>query len=310
VNTAAFSKIRWFLRLCALGILFVLFVQLFPGDVTLFQLLQSFLIQTLIGALFLFGFAYWLKEKLSTASFALVAIIVLVTAFPYYWPLGLYSVEEADLTIGHYNLWHQNERPSEAIKAIINQNADIIGIQELNIAWTDDLAVLEQTHPYSFTVPLDTCCYGIGLYSKYPIIFQESIEVDKAPQLEVEVNINGRRVKLFYMHMRPPAFPDQSQSRNTQLKLIGQKAARTYSDWLLFGDFNIVPWASQYKEMLETSGGKDARRGFYATFPSDFLPLIPIDHMVHSQEMECTRFDSFTLEGSDHKGISAGFRFL
>lgn len=257
----------------------------------------------------LFVISIGMKEKLSAVSFGAVAIIILVKAFPYYWPCGMGWNGEPDLTIGHYNLWHHNEDPSKAIQFITDQNADIIGIQELNSAWSDKLSILNRSHPYSFTIPHDTCCYGIGLYSKYPITFQDHIDIDNTPELEVEVDMNGRRLKLLYMHTRPPAFPDRSQSRNKQLKMMGERAKRAQSNWILFGDFNIVPWAFHYQNMVEESGGQDARKGFHATFPNDYVSLVPIDHVVHSKDMECTAFHSFNLQGSDHKGIYAGFRF-
>ncbi|MFT4525180.1 MAG: endonuclease/exonuclease/phosphatase (EEP) superfamily protein YafD [Granulosicoccus sp.] len=309
MSSATLPKLRWFIRFCAIGILPVLFVQLFPSDITLFQLLESFLIQTLIGGILLFAFAVWTKEKLSAISFGTVAIIILIKAFPYYWPFGMGWNGEPDLTIGHYNLWHHNEDPSAAIQAISDQNADIIGIQELNSAWLDELSILDKTHPYSFTVPHDTCCYGIGLYSKYPITIQDQIDLEKTPALEVEVEVNGRSVKLLYLHARPPAFPDQSQSRNKQLEAMGERAKKAKSNWILFGDFNIVPWSIDYQNMVKESGGEDSRKGFQATFPADYISLIPIDHVVHSMDMECTGFQSYKLEGSDHKGIVAGFRF-
>lgn len=250
-----------------------------------------------------------MREKVTAISFSVVVIAILLKAFPYYWPFAMASTGEPDLTIGHYNLWHHNEDPSKAIEFIEAQNADVIGIQELNEDWLDELAVLDKTYPFSFVIPEDTCCYGIGIYSKFPITFQDRIDIDSTPELEVEININGQRVKLLYMHTRPPAFPDQSQSRNKQLRVMGERAKRAHSNWILFGDFNIVPWANEYRDLLESSGGSDARRGFHATFPADFVPLIPIDHVVHSSDLECTDFQSVNLCGSDHKGIYARFRF-
>ena len=309
VKRTELPKLRWLIRLCAIGILPVLFVQLFPWHITSLQILQSFLIQTLIGALVLLVIAGLLKERLSSLSFIIVAGIILVKAFPYFWPFGMGWSGDPDLTIGHYNLWHHNENPEGAIQQIVDQNSDIIGIQELNASWLSELEVLDRSHPYSFTVPHDTCCYGIGLYSRYPITFQDNIDIDSTPELEVEVLVNGRKVKLLYMHTRPPAFPDRSASRNKQLKVMGERAARSSASWVLFGDFNIVPWAFHYRNMVERTGGKDARRGFHPTFPIDYVTLVPIDHFVHSQDMSCTGFHSFPLKGSDHKGIYIGLKF-
>jgi endonuclease/exonuclease/phosphatase family metal-dependent hydrolase len=54
----------------------------------------------------------------------------------------------------------------------------------------------------------------------------------------------------------------------------------------------------------------ESRKGFLATYPMDFgIPLIPIDHILHSKHFSTAFCTTVVLPGSDHKGLIAGLNW-
>ena len=82
-------------------------------------------------------------------------------------------------------------------------------------------------------------------------------------------------------------------------------ADENYADLL-----NIVPWAQDFQSMKAISGMTESRHGFLATFPMDFgIPLIPIDHILHSRHFSTAFCTTVPLPGSDHKGLISGLNW-
>ena len=78
------------------------------------------------------------------------------------------------------------------------------------------------------------------------------------------------------------------------------------------GDLNISMWAHHYARFEEVSGLSNARRGFGVapTWPVWLFPgLIPIDHVLVSEQVVVTDFRTGPSIGSDHLPIVVRFTF-
>ena len=218
---------------------------------------------------------------------------------------------ETELTVGQFNLWHHNPTPELAINSIAESTPDIFTIQEFNEEWSTIAdSVFEDSHPYVVAAPMEDCCYGIGLFSKYPLVSYNVLEIGRTPFIIAQISIRSRTITVVSLHTRPPAFPNETEERNLQLQGVASIVAAETTDCIVLGDFNVVPWDQEFKAVLEPGKLRAARNGFQATYPMDLgFPLIPIDYITYSEGLTPTTCETVKLAGSDHKGLVAGFTF-
>lgn len=214
---------------------------------------------------------------------------------------------EPDITVAQVNLYSNNristgQFPFEAFEAV-----DVITIQELNEVNHSSLArTLQTTFPYFIEEPWDTCCYGIGLYSKWPILRYDIVRPFEVPIIIAEILCNDVQVTVISLHTMAPAFPNMTTERNEQLHLVSEMASKVNGPCIVLGDFNLVPWDSEFSRFLENGKLTSVRDGFQATYPMDYgFSLIPIDHICFSDHFTATKSHTVVIPGSDHKGMVA-----
>lgn len=217
----------------------------------------------------------------------------------------------ADLTIAQANVFHHNPNFEEAIITLIKADAELITIQELNSDWAPTiLKNLKPIYPYFHEEYQDSCCYGIGVYSKYPILSSRSMEIEGVLAIEARLQTQWGELTVYSQHTLPPVFPDKTAERNRQLEELSKLIQSSTSSVIALGDFNVVPWDPVMKCFLKTSGQTRINSGFQATYPMDFgVPIIPIDYITYSSSLLPTACKTFVIPGSDHKGIVASFKF-
>ena len=299
---------RAVINICAALTAMVSLVQLFPGEIHLFQLLEAFQLQTLIGSLLLLVVSLVLKQKIPACIFLLSALAHAYECDPYYWPNGnVDASKKANLTVVHANVWHHNRQYKEVCKALLNLDADVILVQELSYEWADHLNQELIEFEHRVIIPHPECCYGIGLYSRWPILNCDTLYLENAPALVATIDGIPDPVDLVYIHTRPPAFPDETTERDRQLQSAAEIITNLKNPWILAGDLNVVPWAESFKSLLVESGAIDSRRGAKLTFPAKPFPLIPIDHLIHDRRLQDHGMQTFGIPGSDHLGIRVQF---
>ena len=218
---------------------------------------------------------------------------------------------DAGLSVGQFNLWHHNPSPESAIEIIAHRAPDVFTIQELNASWTPFTdSLFAQTHPYTVEVPMEDCCYGIGLFSRYPIASYTVLDLEETPVIIAQLLVQDLTITIISLHTRPPVFPNETVERNAQLKAVAAIAAAETTDLIVLGDFNVVPWDGVFKDFLKTSGLARTYNGFNATYPMDLgVPLIPIDHICYRGSLAPTAMETISIPGSDHCGLVVGFGF-
>lgn len=261
-------------------------------------------ISLVVGALALIQKRWTL---LATACFATVSNSLLILSAPVIAP----DPDVApDIKIAQLNLYAENLIDPE-LSADDLKDMDILSLQELNVNLHDDLLFsLEKLFPYRCETLWDTCCYGIGLYSKWPILKCQDIGQFGVPIIQAEFLIDGRAVSIISLHTVPPAFPNRTEERNIQLQHVAEMAAKIMGPCIVLGDFNLVTWDREFKQFLKAANLSSVRDGFQATYPMDFgIPLIPIDHICYSHHFAPTECHTLIIPGSDHKGMVASLAF-
>lgn len=211
--------------------------------------------------------------------------------------------------VAAFNMYHDNASPKAAIERIRSTQVDLLTIQELNANWELMIdSAFDDIYPFRNEHYQSNCCYGIGIFSKFPIVESVVYDIENTPVLRIKVIIENRPIVIYSLHTRPPIFPNEMRERDAQLREVASMAKEESSDCILLGDLNIVPWDPKFQEFLHLGGLNRVSAGFKPTYPMDLgFPLIPIDHITYSGHLVPTSFEAASIPGSDHRGLVAGF---
>lgn len=244
------------------------------------------------------------------AGLTLVAIVHSTTLVaPSFLQSQLYTCKPEIMAV-QANLWHHNSSPDKAVSEILKLNPEFISLQELNTEWSGLISeTIKQSHPFFVESPYDSCCYGIGIYSKYPFLFTETVLLEGVPAIHAQLLVNGSdTVSVWSFHALAPAFPNETMERNNQLSFLAESIRMNSYPSLVLGDFNTVSWDPMLTDFGHSSDHKRLACGFQPTYPTDHdIPLIPIDHIFYNQKLLPVDCSSFKISGSDHRGLYASF---
>ena len=310
----ALQSLCFWLLLCALSVSSLGFFghQYFQLD-----LLANFRLVYLAAALVALLFALVLllgKAKLLT-PLRLISLSLLLASSNLLWFSQIWSYksnihqanDSPSLTVFHANLLSQN-RQTQALMALIkNQQPDIIGLQEVNARWLshfkNELSIL---YPHVLAIPRKDN-FGILLAAKKPFINIKQIQTGpySTPTIQAQIKVDEKVIQLLYSHPVPPINKRFFQKRNQQLQELA-KLSRLSKNTLLFGDFNSSFGSPLYLKLLKESALTSASAPFSRTWPSS-LPILGIDHILHSPSLKLINFEVLQDIGSDHLPIMAKF---
>ncbi len=282
----------------------------FPNGLWIFELLQAFSMHYLVlNMCFLVVSIFWKSKRLTISSIISCGILVL-QLYPFV-PINQNNTSTSNFKVGVFNVFHENTNYSESITSIINSECDLISVLEVSNDWDKALNTsLSKSHPYSVTLPHANCCYGLSVYSRFPIVSDTIIYCEAIPLIKIRIEKGGSPVDIWTLHTLTPAFPNNTTKRNFQMITVARQIVLNNTPAILVGDLNIVPWAQDFQSMKTISGMTESRKGFLATYPMDFgIPLIPIDHILHSKHFSTAFCATVVLPGSDHKGLIAGLNW-
>ena len=188
---------------------------------------------------------------------------------------------------------------------------DFVILEEINSQWLAELKTIMISYPYVTARPRDDN-FGIALYSKFPfsksdIVYIGSVEV---PSIVAEFQTKNGVFILIATHPLPPTGKEYSYFRNEQLAELAKTIQEAAFPVLLLGDLNVSPWSHHFRRLLQSSGLEDSSkgRGIQPTWPSyNLLFRIPIDHCLHSPEIQILNKQIGPDVGSDHYPVIVNF---
>jgi len=286
---------------------------IFSPENVLATLLNSLALQVSIATL-LFGL--WLLVRQRLLFSFLILLITITTKLGFIDGLPGTNTALLDpntqLRIAHFNVLKYNNNYEATIHAAINTRADFISFQEINGQWSSALTeALCNQYPYFITYPLESCCYGIGVFSKLPLANTGITYFEDMPNITGSICMDSAEVHFITAHTKTPLTSLSLQKRNDHLRFIGEYLESKKGPKLAVGDFNSVPWDGMIRSLRRKASLKDSRKNAAGTYPAS-LPLlrIPIDFILYSKEMHCTSFDTIKGTSSDHLGIVGQYSFL
>jgi endonuclease/exonuclease/phosphatase (EEP) superfamily protein YafD len=206
------KSIQFFL---GVGLLLLSISHWFPLGLNVLELLAAFAHFTLVLS--------WLVILIASVfpmpiirGFAIISSIVCAFLIAPHFK-AITPSEDADLSVGQFNLYHHNPSPETALEQVQLLNADIISIHELNSEWAVLVdSIIRPTYPYSIEESWEHCCYGTGFYSKFPIVDYGVRIVAEIPVVFALLEVNGQLVRVVSFHALTPVFPNQTSERNEQ----------------------------------------------------------------------------------------------
>lgn len=283
---------------------------LLPTDHYYLDLLQSFTFHAFLVYLFLTVLFALLRWRVVAVSGVSVCFLLLVHLLPH---IHKSSSEEYQLygqpfRVAHFNVLANNTSYEKSIRKAKHTDADLISFQEVNMQWINQLIdKLESDYPYYAFV--DGEYHGVAVFSRYPIKNVKSYYWTGEPTLTGDVQVEGQQVHFVTTHTLSPRSPERSRNRNQHLQKITEYVSNVEGPVMAIGDFNTVPWSHPLTYLKERAKLRDSRKSLAPTYPATYRLGIPIDYILHSEELSCLRFDAVQAGGSDHKGVIGDYMF-
>jgi len=306
------------LTFCAVSVyafsLLCLLAQIFPNVRTL-QLIISFLPHILVTGVIA---SLALAVIRPYAAFA-GAILVLASGAPfllfskYEPPARAECAPQECLTVITANIYGRRDAMLTLSALAAEEGADLISINEA-VSRMTDYSYLQAfpSHPNVVHAAWETMPRHMGnpitLLSRIPIVDrQRTLRDDTAGRAYIVADLGGtwQETRVVLGHAMVPLWNEGLAARDTLLSAASSAAVESES-FLMMGDFNLTPWAPQFRSLPGRRAG-DPR--WTATWPSKLPWLgIPIDHILFDGDLELVEVRVLDSIGSDHLPVLARFR--
>lgn len=273
-----------------------------------------------------------------------IAAVSILACIPYMLTLYQFGgVGSADdnmkklLKVATYNVARYGNETSGFLASDIlaemkKQGVDVFCIQEYNAHCGDrsNTEIYKDYFPYVAIGKED-----MAIFSRYPIIRSKKIPFEETNNsaMWALINVNGKRVKVFNVHMQTTGFNRTLHSvskeekkgnevesntilqaiysnytsgmvvRADQANIVAGEIENSRESLVLCGDFNDVPYSYVYNTMLGdlVDGFKECGSGWSYTFRGN--KKVRIDYIFHSEQLEGINYYKTGLTYSDHMPV-------
>ena len=225
------------------------------------------------------------------------------------------SVQGTEIDLITFNLYPENETLDEASAWISAHAPDIVALQEM----PDNMSAFEQLDNFYNERSAQTIERGNIIYTNYPILETEDIEIENAVIQRLVLDIEGTEVALYNVHLIMPLNERETHwtvlrydetRRNSQIQALIDIIRVETLPMILVGDLNMTEWSPIYHQL--TAELDDAYRnsswGIGATYPAGagedisagYPRLFRIDYVWYSEGIQATSAVVGANLGSDH----------
>ncbi|MDX1476707.1 MAG: endonuclease/exonuclease/phosphatase family protein [Saprospiraceae bacterium] len=209
------------------------------------------------------------------------------------------------ISVAHINL-SLSEDYAETMRTIWSADVDVISFQEYTPDWHDYLLnELSDRYPFkSCHTRIDP--YGMAMFSKYPIDHVDTFHFGDVPNLHAQVSVDeSTGIHLISAHTAAPVNSEAYATIRAHFREISNYLRQLEGPVITLGDFNLPSWSSEIKEFKSYAGLNDSRRDIVPASLQGTISLlkIPIDHILYSDEIECTAFRVLASQDASHLGI-------
>lgn len=297
------------------AVLILTFISLF-GRHSYLELATHFRLQYALASLacliLLPVFHSWKLLPLAAATLVCNLIYIL----PYYrtTPAQHDDSSALHLRVMEANVLESNKKYATLIKAVHEEDSDIVVLQELTKEWLEQTQSFVSEYPYYKTVPRPGGS-GMALFSRHPLVEVTILNLDASTHLAIlaRINVDGTLVSILSLHPPTPVRTSKFLNRNRQFTEAASILSAAKGPRLLIGDLNTTMWSPYFTDLEKASGLRDAQLGF-GIKPSWPMPLpaflqLPIDHCLVSDEVTVAAIRTGKRTGSDHRPIIVDVQF-
>ncbi len=295
--------IRGLLEVAAIGTLLLSAVTMWDTGQHFVELFSHFRLQYFaVAVILLFVFAVWRAPFYAVCALISVAINA---SFVLPW----YGAAQAapggmQMKFVYANLLSTNDDHDRLLKLIEVERPDLIFLQEFSPQWQVTMERLKASYPAAYARPREDN-FGIAMFSRVPLTAVSHVDSPPLgyPTLIATTSVNGAELTMISSHPMIPVGRDNFAARNAQIQSLAELVNTIDGPVMLLGDLNATIWDRYYRQLEADTGLRNARRGFgiLPTWPT-FMPLglIPIDHVLVSEEISVVEARTGPRIGSDH----------
>lgn len=310
------TMLKKFLQSNINGILFWSFVATILGFFSKYCFLTDicchFRLQYFLIGLTALIFYYILKTK-DRKTFAVILIVLClnfaeiihcIILSPSQVISKTITADKTKMRIGLVNLLTSNKKYEKVKNELLQNNADILVVEEIDKKWSSELEDVKKIYEYKYEhIREDN--FGIAIYSKIPVINFNNIVAgfyDEISVLSATVDFNGNIIEIIGIHTIPPSCNEYFKNTRQMLDDIGEYVNSRNMNSVVIGDINSSRFSYNYKNFLNKSKMQDVGNIFQLTWPTYWiLPLrIPLDHIFVSKNIGFENFKIGNNVGSDH----------
>jgi endonuclease/exonuclease/phosphatase (EEP) superfamily protein YafD len=290
-------------------------MRLFPPDDASAQV-AAFIPYGLLGYLLALGclLAALARARHRLAPGVITVVVAILTACHLAWLGPLFVDDHRAAGTPKFRLMSLNMFNGEADSGQVAERAEKADVVILVEATPDALRALERygwdkRFPYSVGDPRNNFS-NTAVYSRFPLSRSSQIGDTSFQQWVTTVRIpRVGGIRLMAVHPCNPYCGDDRWS--SEHRLLRRTVIDNIDQPLVVaGDFNAVDDHGPM-QALQRAGLKSATdvagAGWLPTYPANrsFPPLLPIDHVMINKDLTATSVTSFTVTGSDHRGLLA-----
>ncbi len=213
------------------------------------------------------------------------------------------------LRVASINVLYANDEYSRVADWVQREKPDAVAMLEMTAKWRQALAGLDKIYPHRYQTT-GVGGRGVTLWTRLPMKDASvlPIGVRQEPAIQATLEVQGREVRIFAVHLTWPLAPPSAGRRNQQMEMLAERARAVTLPLVVMGDMNITPFSPYFEQLLADGHLRSAAAGFgwQATWPS-FFPLagIQIDHALVNSGVVVEHFSRGAATGSDHLPVVA-----
>jgi len=287
-----------------------LFIVILPNNFAI-MLLRSFCPHLiLISGLSCFV-ALYLQRKRAAIVGLISCILLTAQIAPVFGERPALRTHQQSIVVGQFNVLKFNKDHKRTIDAALESGCDIIAFQEVDEKWSDSLVRgLCQSMPYYIVIPSEDC-YGIAVFSKYALMEVEVLQLYGFAALSGKFCVGNKALDFLALHSKAPTTSWNFALRNAQLRLASQHWQQEKRTGFVMGDFNAVPWDPEISRLTQSCVLSFSRRSLLPTFPAQLGIIgIPIDYILHTEDLVCQQIKSLNTTSSDHQALIGSYRLV
>lgn len=206
-----------------------------------------------------------------------------------------------------FNVLFNNKTPVAAIDHVLQVDADIVCLLEVDRSWQHSLEPLRVKYPQRVE-DLSAGAFGIACYTRLPV---KSSEVRRftiwgLPTVLLNLDHLGTPLTFIGTHPHAPMGALPAQQWRSQLSEIGATVAAIAGEVIVAGDFNATPWCEGMR-LLREAGGLQFRSVapvWPPTWSLNLPMMIPIDHVLLKGSLSVQKRVLGPEVGSDHRSVT------